>query len=125
YSDPYFYSPPIYRYYRGASYYEVNQYGADLLRRAVNYGYREGYRAVSRTVKIAGTSTTAIPMPTRTRTTDMTAIAKTKVRTTTTSEKASTAVTRTATTAVINTEPTRPRDRSSPVSSKIHNGSQP
>jgi len=45
YSDPYFYSPPIYRYYRGASYYEVNQYGADLLRRAVNYGYREGYRA--------------------------------------------------------------------------------
>ena len=45
YSDPYFYSPPIYRYYRGGSYYEVNQYGADLLRRAVNYGYREGYRA--------------------------------------------------------------------------------
>src|SRR5438094_354343 len=44
YSDPYFYSPPIYRYYRGGSYYEVNQYGADLLRRAVNYGYREGYR---------------------------------------------------------------------------------
>src|SRR5205814_1624468 len=34
-----------YRSYRGASYYEVNQYGADLLRRAVNYGYREGYRA--------------------------------------------------------------------------------
>src|SRR5437773_923361 len=45
YSDPYFYSPPIYRYYRGGSYYDVNQYGADLLRRAVNYGYREGYRA--------------------------------------------------------------------------------
>src|SRR5713101_732463 len=45
YSDPYFYSSPIYRYYRGGSYYEVNQYGADLLRRAVNYGYREGYRA--------------------------------------------------------------------------------
>jgi len=45
YSDPYFYSSPIYRYYRGGSYYEVNQYGADLLRRSVNYGYREGYRA--------------------------------------------------------------------------------
>ena len=44
-SDPYFYSPPIYRYYRGGSYYEVNQYGADLLRRAVNYGYQEGFEA--------------------------------------------------------------------------------
>jgi len=43
--DPYFYTPPIYRYrYRG-TYYEANQYGADLLRRAVNYGYEEGFRA--------------------------------------------------------------------------------
>jgi hypothetical protein len=45
YSDPYFYSPPIYRYYRAGSYYEVNQYGADLLRRAVNYGYQQGFEA--------------------------------------------------------------------------------
>src|SRR6185369_13583457 len=45
YSDPYFYSPPIYRYYREGSYYEVNQYGADLLRRAVNYGYQQSFEA--------------------------------------------------------------------------------
>ncbi len=43
--DPYFYSAPIYRYNRGGRYYETNQYGADLLRQAVNYGYQEGFRA--------------------------------------------------------------------------------
>jgi flagellar biosynthesis/type III secretory pathway protein FliH len=32
-------------YNRGGSYYEVNQYGADLLRQAVNNGYQEGYNA--------------------------------------------------------------------------------
>jgi len=34
-----------YRYYRGGNYYETNQYGANLLRQAVNYGYDEGFRA--------------------------------------------------------------------------------
>ena len=43
--DPYFYTPPSYRYSRGGRYYETNQYGVDLLRKAVNYGYEEGYRA--------------------------------------------------------------------------------
>jgi len=43
--DPYFYTASSYRYYRGGSYYQTNQYGADLLRQAVNYGYEEGYRA--------------------------------------------------------------------------------
>ena len=43
--DPYFYSAPIYRYHRGGRYYETNQYGADLLRQAVNYGYEQGFRA--------------------------------------------------------------------------------
>jgi hypothetical protein len=43
--DPYFYTAPIYRYIRGGRYYEINQYGADLLRQAVNYGYREGFFA--------------------------------------------------------------------------------
>ena len=43
--DPYFYTPPSYRYSRGGRYYETNQYGVDLLRQAVNYGYEEGYRA--------------------------------------------------------------------------------
>jgi hypothetical protein len=44
-NDPYFYSAPIYRYYRYGRYYDVNQYGADLLRQAVNYGYEQGYMA--------------------------------------------------------------------------------
>jgi hypothetical protein len=34
-----------YRYYRGGRYYETSQYGAEMLRRAVSYGYEEGYRA--------------------------------------------------------------------------------
>lgn len=44
-SDPYFYTAPSYRYYRGGSYYEINRYGADQLRQAVNSGYQEGYYA--------------------------------------------------------------------------------
>jgi flagellar biosynthesis/type III secretory pathway protein FliH len=36
---------PSYEYYRGDQYYYVNQYGADLLNRAVNSGYEEGFRA--------------------------------------------------------------------------------
>jgi hypothetical protein len=43
--DPFFYTPNQYRYHRGDRYYETNQYGLDLLRQAVNYGYEEGYRA--------------------------------------------------------------------------------
>ncbi len=39
------YGPYNYRYYRGSSYYETNQYGAEMLRRAVSNGYEEGYRA--------------------------------------------------------------------------------
>jgi hypothetical protein len=34
-----------YRYRRGSSYYETSQYGAEMLRRAVNDGYQEGYNA--------------------------------------------------------------------------------
>lgn len=44
-NDPYFYSAPIYRYQRGGSYYNVNQYGANLLKQAVNAGYQEGIQA--------------------------------------------------------------------------------
>ena len=43
--DPYFYTPSTYRYARGGRYYETNQYGADLLRQAVNSGYDQGIRA--------------------------------------------------------------------------------
>jgi hypothetical protein len=44
-NDPYFYTAPSYRYRRGSSYYEINQYAADQLRQAVNLGYEEGFRA--------------------------------------------------------------------------------
>jgi hypothetical protein len=43
--DPYFYTAPNYRYNRGGSYYQTNQYGANLLRQGVNHGYEEGFRA--------------------------------------------------------------------------------
>jgi hypothetical protein len=39
------YGPYNYRYRRGGSYYETNQYGAEMLRRAINDGYREGFSA--------------------------------------------------------------------------------
>jgi len=44
-SDPYFYTPSTYRYARSGRYYETNQYGADMLRHAVNSGYDQGVRA--------------------------------------------------------------------------------
>ena len=44
-NDPYFYTAPTYRYNRGGSYYETNEYGAEMLRQSVNNGYDEGYRA--------------------------------------------------------------------------------
>ena len=44
-NDPFFYSAPIYQYNRGGNNYQTNQYGADMLRQAVNNGYQEGYRA--------------------------------------------------------------------------------
>jgi hypothetical protein len=43
--DPYYYTPNRYRYNRGGTYYETNQYGADALQRALNYGYQEGVAA--------------------------------------------------------------------------------
>ena len=45
FDDAYYYAPNSYQYYRGGSYYETNQYGAQALQRAVNYGYEEGVRA--------------------------------------------------------------------------------
>ena len=43
--DPYFYAAPIYRYNRGGRYYEINRYGANVLRQALNAGYEQGFRA--------------------------------------------------------------------------------
>ena len=39
------YGYPTYSYYRDNNNYYVNDYGADLLRRAVDNGYEEGYRS--------------------------------------------------------------------------------
>jgi hypothetical protein len=44
-NDPYFYTAADYRYNRGGQYYETNQYGANVLREAVNNGYQEGFLA--------------------------------------------------------------------------------
>ncbi|MGN7725436.1 hypothetical protein ACTJIL_06395 [Luteimonas sp. 22616] len=45
YNDPYYYTPDRYRYSYGGSWHRTNQYGADLIRQAINYGYREGLNA--------------------------------------------------------------------------------
>ena len=44
-NDPYFYTDWNYRYYRDNRYYETNQYGANMLREAVNSGYEQGFKA--------------------------------------------------------------------------------
>ncbi len=44
-TEPYVLAAPTFRYEFGGTYHETNQYGADLLRQAVNDGYRRGYRA--------------------------------------------------------------------------------
>ena len=43
-NDPYIRTPPSYRYAYSGTTRETNQYGADVLRQAVNYGYQEGVR---------------------------------------------------------------------------------
>ena len=43
-NDPYFYTAPTYRYTVGRVTRETNQYGAQELRQAVQYGYQQGYR---------------------------------------------------------------------------------
>jgi hypothetical protein len=44
-NDPYYSTRWTYRYNRGGTSYQTNQYGADLLRQGVNNGYEEGFRA--------------------------------------------------------------------------------
>ena len=43
--DPGYDLAPNYRYRRAGTYYQTNQYGADLLRAAVNNGYQQGFQA--------------------------------------------------------------------------------
>lgn len=43
--DPYVSTPHTYRYVIGGRTRQTNQYGADVLRQAVNDGYQQGYRA--------------------------------------------------------------------------------
>ncbi len=45
YSDPFYYTPASYRFSHGGRWHQTNRYGADLLRQAVDFGYREGLRA--------------------------------------------------------------------------------
>jgi hypothetical protein len=44
YNDPYIRTAPSYRYAYSGVTRQTNQYGADVLRQAVNYGYQEGVR---------------------------------------------------------------------------------
>lgn len=44
-NNPYFSTADTYRYSYGGRNYTTNQYGAEMLRQAVNYGYQEGLRA--------------------------------------------------------------------------------
>jgi len=44
-NDPFYYTAPSYRYTRAGQDYETNQYGAESLRKALNYGYQEGLQA--------------------------------------------------------------------------------
>ena len=44
-NDPFYYTPPTYKYRRGDNFYQTNEYGADQLRRASNTGYQKGYEA--------------------------------------------------------------------------------
>ncbi len=44
-TEPYVVAAPTFRYQFGGTSHETNQYGADLLREAVNTGYRRGYSA--------------------------------------------------------------------------------
>lgn len=44
-TDPYYTTAPSYRYSVGGSARTTNQYGADVLRQAVNYGYQQGVQA--------------------------------------------------------------------------------
>ena len=44
-SDPYISAPRSYRYAISGTSHQTNQYGADVLRQAVNLGYQQGYRA--------------------------------------------------------------------------------
>jgi hypothetical protein len=44
-NDPYYYTAPTYRYTRSGRTYQTNQYGAEALQQAVNYGYQQGVQA--------------------------------------------------------------------------------
>jgi hypothetical protein len=45
YNDPFYYTGASYRYRREGRYYSTNEIGIDALKRALNQGYKEGFRA--------------------------------------------------------------------------------
>ncbi len=106
--DPYFYTPPSYRYARDGRYYETNEYGADVLRQAVNNGYAQGLGAGRADRRIAGRTTTGIRTPTRMGSTDIVASTSRATTTATTSARASAAATTMGTTGGIGTACMRP-----------------
>jgi hypothetical protein len=44
-NDPFYYTGANYRYQRDGRYYQTNEYGIGALKKALNEGYKEGYRA--------------------------------------------------------------------------------
>jgi len=60
-----------YRYDRGGSYNYTSQYGAQMLRDAVNNGYEEDFRPVRQIVRTVGISTIRTHTRIRMRLTDM------------------------------------------------------
>ena len=44
-NDPFYYTGANYRYRRDGRYYQTNEYGIEALKRALNAGYKEGFRA--------------------------------------------------------------------------------
>jgi hypothetical protein len=43
--DPFFYTAPSYRYWRGGRSYQINSYAAEVLQQAIRLGYEEGFYA--------------------------------------------------------------------------------
>jgi hypothetical protein len=72
--DPYFYTAPIYRYNRGGSYYETNEYGAKTLRQAVTMATKKASAPERQTGTTVGVPTTKTLMPIGTQTTAIVAI---------------------------------------------------
>jgi hypothetical protein len=109
-NDPYISAPHTYRYTVSGATRQTNQYGADVLRQAVNYGYQQGYRSGQADRQDHWASNTKTLPRIATPTTGTAETTSTRPTTTITSAKASSAGTATDTIAGPNTGP-RPMAR--------------